>query len=64
MPKHTTKDPAKRAEHIADREQENHIRLEVIYTPTGYAYVHTKDWPEFWLDTYKQSLLEIAGESA
>jgi|GEM_PF-6188925 len=50
MPKHTTQDPAKRAEHIA--EHENKVR----------SLDDLKDWPRPWLKTYDQVVRELAGK--
>jgi hypothetical protein len=57
--RHHTKDPIKRAEHIADHESK---KLEGVRPARGErAY---KDWPSYWLDLYSQTLEEFAFENS
>lgn len=55
--KHHTTDPAKRAEHIANREERKHERE--LFLRDEYTL---KDWPYFWLETYRKSLEELVAE--
>lgn len=57
MPLHTTKDPVKRAEHIADREEkENVYEIDPL---SGGLYSYT-DWPCYWLQVYRETIKEFA----
>lgn len=57
MPLHTTKDPVKRAQHIANREEKEHA---MHYDSNGEPNLY-KDWPKYWLSTYEQTIKEFAG---
>jgi len=53
--RHHTTDPAKRAEHIAnrlERQHENELAEQGLYP--------YEDWPRFWLKTYDRILPELA----
>lgn len=65
MPLHTTRDPIKRIEHICDREQRLHLRVEYVACyedgHLGYTPMYYHDWPEVWLGTFHWCLLEFQG---
>lgn len=56
MPLHTTKDPVKRAEHIADREEKEHAWQS---DQNGELNLY-HNWPKYWLSVYHQSLKEMS----
>jgi hypothetical protein len=51
---HHTTDPERRAQHIANREQQNH-ELDLIRRGEN----HLRDWPEYWQATYRRVLYEL-----
>jgi hypothetical protein len=53
--RHHTTDPAKRAEHIANRLEQKHE--DELAEQGLYPY---EDWPRFWLKTYREILPELA----
>lgn len=54
MNPHRTNDPAKRAEHVADRLEQQHERK--LADKGEFPY---QDWPRFWLDTYYEVRKEL-----
>lgn len=60
MPLHTTNDPVKRAQHIADREEKEHA-FDIDPT-TGEPYCY-REWPCYWLNVYHQSLKELSSDA-
>ena len=51
---HHTTDPEQRARDIANREQQDH-ELDLIDRGEN----HLRDWPEYWLATYRRVLYEL-----
>jgi uncharacterized protein (DUF3084 family) len=75
MNPHRTTNPAKRAEHIADREEKLHEQelMRKTMEETQFFLIHEyepgvathiyQDWPKYWLDTYHNTLPLLAEPS-